>query len=95
MNPRRTQSTNESVTSTVTINERTIELPEEEGRTLFLAAAALISRRGGPLVIDNDTTIIVTAATQVTITISDGFTDQYNPQGALDQAMRTRSAHVV
>lgn len=95
MNPERTQSNDEGVTSIVTINERTIELPEEEGRTLFLAAAALISRRGGPLVIDNDTTIVVTAATQVTITISDGFTDQYNPQGALDQALRTRSVRVL
>ncbi|MFZ4894195.1 hypothetical protein ACL9RL_07075 [Plantibacter sp. Mn2098] len=95
MNPQRTQSTNEGLTSIVTINERTIELPEEEGRTLFLAAAALISRRGGPLVIDNNTTIVVTAATQVTISISGGFTDQYNPQGALDQALRTRSVHVV
>jgi voltage-gated potassium channel Kch len=78
----------------VRINEHTVELPEDEARTLFLAAAAL-TRRGGPIAINNDTMIAVTSATRVSIDINNGFNAEYNPQQVLDQATRGRSALVM
>lgn len=79
---------------TVRINDHTIELPEAEARTLFLAAAAL-TKRPGALVINADTTLAITSATQVSITIPDGFTDEYNPDEALEKALRGRPAVVL
>ena len=78
----------------VRINEHTIELPEEEARTLFLAAVVM-TKRPGALAIDADTMLAITPATQVSIAINGGFADEYDPQRVLDQAMRTRSATPV
>jgi hypothetical protein len=72
---------------TIRINEHTIELPEAEARTLFLAATAL-TRRSGALAINTDTTIVVNQATQISLTISGGFTDEYDPQAVIERLTR-------
>lgn len=71
----------------IRINEHTIELPEHEARTLFLAAAAS-SKRTGPLAINADTTIVVNQGTQISLTITAGFTDDYDPQAVIDRLTR-------
>ena len=81
-------------TGIVRINEHAIELPESEARTLFLAAVVM-TKRPGALAINSSTMLAITSATQVSITIADGFADDYNPQRILDQAIRTRSATIV
>jgi hypothetical protein len=78
----------------VHINSHTIELPEAEARTLFLAAVAM-TKRPGALAISTSTMLAITAATQVSITINDGFAEEYNPQGVLDQLLRGRAVNVV
>jgi hypothetical protein len=74
---------------TVRINDHTIELPEAEARELFLAAVAM-TRRTGALTISSDVTVAVTSATHVSITIPNGFADQYNPSSVIEQASRGR-----
>jgi len=74
-------------TGTVRINEHTIERPEAEARTLFLAAVAL-SRKPGALVINDDVTIVINQATQISITITGGFVDEYDPQAVIDRLTR-------
>jgi hypothetical protein len=74
-------------TGIVCINEHTLELPEAEARTLFLAATAL-TRRSGPLTIDIDTTIVVNQSTQISLTIAGGFVKEYDPQAVIDRLTR-------
>jgi len=83
-----------SLTGIVRINEHTIELPEDEARTLFLAAVVMTKRPGG-LAINSSTMLAITSATQVSITIEDGFADEYDPQRTLDQVMRARTVTAV
>jgi hypothetical protein len=80
-----------AATGTVRINEHSIVLPEDQARTLFLAAVAL-TRRTGPLAISPDTTVAVNQSTQLSLSISGGFEDEFDPQGVLDRALSKRSA---
>jgi hypothetical protein len=75
---------------TVTIGTITVELPEAEARTLFLAAGAR-ARRGGPIVISRDHTLYVNPATQISLTIECGFADDYDPERDLAAMSRNRS----
>jgi hypothetical protein len=78
----------------VQINERTIELPEADARALFLAASAM-TKRTGALAIDKNTVVTINSATQIALTITEGFVDEYNPHAALAEATRGRVAHVA
>jgi len=85
-NPRRTPGT-----GLVQINQHITELPEAEARTLFLAAVAM-TKRSGALAISPHITVAITAATQVSITIADGFVDEYEPEKVLSDLTRGRTA---
>ena len=63
----------------VTVNDHTVELPEADARLLFLAITAA-ARHGGAIAISPDTTVNINQATQSSITISSGFTDEFNPE---------------
>jgi len=63
----------------VTVNNHTVELPEADARVLFLAITAA-ARHGGAIAISPDTTVNINQATQSSITISSGFTDEFNPE---------------
>ena len=65
-------------TGIVTVNNHTVELPEADARVLFLAINAA-ARRGGAIAISPDTTVSINEASQVSITISSGFLEEYNP----------------
>jgi hypothetical protein len=82
-----------SPTGIVKVNQHTLELPEEEARTLFLTAVAM-SRKSGALAISPDTTVVVNQASQVSIIIPSGFADEYNPQAALSHLTSGRSAAI-
>ncbi|MDN4595905.1 hypothetical protein [Leifsonia virtsii] len=75
-------------TGLITIAEHKSQLPEEAARTLFLLAAAVSARGGGPVTVSPDTVVVVTPATPITLTIKGGFTDEYNPQRDLDATLK-------
>ena len=76
-----------AATGIVRINEHTIELPEEEARTLFLAACVSM-RKGIPLVMSRDVTVYIGQAADLCLTIAGAFGDAYDPQGAIDSTPR-------
>jgi hypothetical protein len=83
-----------ATTGTVRINTDTIELPETEARALFLAAGAAL-RQHIPLVISPDVVVYINEATQLSLTIKDGFAEDYDPQAVIDRASKSRSVTVV
>jgi hypothetical protein len=75
-----------STTGTLTIGDLTRTLPEAEARTLFLAAAAIAARKPGALTINGDTCVVITATTHISLTITNGFVNAYDPGAALVSA---------
>ncbi|MET3510814.1 hypothetical protein ABIC64_002243 [Plantibacter flavus] len=60
----------------VRINDHVLELPEAEARQLLKSAVAA-SRNGRPLPISPDTSVLINQATQISLTITDGFLEPY------------------
>ena len=73
-------------TGSITIGTLTLNLPEGEARSLFLAAAAIANRTPGALVVNGDTCVVITASTHISLTITNGFVDAYDPGAALVSA---------
>ncbi|MCS5715111.1 hypothetical protein NVV95_11165 [Herbiconiux sp. CPCC 205716] len=71
----------DNTTGTVTIGRHTLTLPEEQARALFLAAG-YASKRSAALVISPDITTVVKPGTEVSITITGGFTEEHDPTRA-------------
>lgn len=74
----------------VQIGAHTLELPEDQARTLFLLAGATSGKGGGPIVISSDTTVVVTRCTPISITISGGFEEAHDPAADLARTMARR-----
>lgn len=77
-------------TATVTIGAHTIELPEDEARALFLVAGTAV-KRGGAMAFSPDTSVILNSATPISLTITAGFTDEYDPHGQLDKIAKPKA----
>ncbi|MDO9398386.1 MAG: hypothetical protein Q7T71_17715 [Herbiconiux sp.] len=71
-------------TATLTIGQHILELPEDEARTLFLAAGAA-SKIGAPIAISPHVTVLISHSTPISLTIPNGFADQYDPAGDMQR----------
>lgn len=69
--------------ATLRIADHTLELPEEDALRLFTVAAGS-TRIGGTIVLNEDTMVVVSPGTTVSITSAGYFADQCDPAKQLE-----------
>jgi hypothetical protein len=79
------------VNGTVTIGTYEVTLPEEDARTLFLAAM-VVQKRSQPLAVTADTMLVITPATPITIVIAGGFAGERTPDQVVAAAHKRATA---
>ncbi|MDR6613596.1 hypothetical protein [Leifsonia sp. 1010] len=75
----------------VHIDNHEQELLEPEARTLFLLAVTTARRGGGALAISPHVMVMITPNTRVSLTIPDGFAEEYDPGALLNTKLTQRA----